>query len=82
MLDSVLLLLNVWNRSQRERDNRDKLRLGAAPLLPVLRRLEEQTRTFAVESGAKQAEVSWQLSNNRFNGKHRFISNKSSGLVV
>ena len=42
LLDGVLLLLNVWNRSQRERDNREKVQLGAAPLLPVLRRLEER----------------------------------------
>ena len=41
MLGVVLLLLNLWNSSHHDRDNRLSSSLSAAPLLPLLTRLQD-----------------------------------------
>ena len=41
LLNSVLLLLNLWSSSRHNCDNRYVTNLVSAPLLPLLRRLEQ-----------------------------------------
>ncbi|XP_052077229.1 E3 ubiquitin-protein ligase HERC2-like isoform X2 [Mytilus californianus] len=52
VLGSVLLLLNLWNNSHHEFDNRVSCSLNCAPLIPILKRYEKihsaKTRTTEV----------------------------------
>lgn len=58
VLGSVLLLLNLWNNSRHDFDNRVSCNLYSAPLIPLLKRFESiQCAKSRVVEPAKWDEV-------------------------
>jgi hypothetical protein len=66
VLGSVLLLLNLWNNSHHEFDNRVSCSLNCAPLIPILKRYEKiQSAKSRVTEIQKWCEVSGGVLINR-----------------
>lgn len=59
VLQAVLLLLNLWNNSHHDYDNRVSSSLVSAPLIPLLKRFEaiQNSKSKAAHSGMKWEEV-------------------------
>ncbi|XP_074649618.1 E3 ubiquitin-protein ligase HERC2-like [Tubulanus polymorphus] len=53
ILNAVLLLLNLWNNSRHEIDNRVSCNLNCAPLVPLLRRFQDVQATKPVQNATE-----------------------------